>query len=78
MFQASFSFSFFFYFFNLFFALLYQVTGVDLGGHPDSKHGDGDDYERLHPFLAFFLWSFRNSIGDLEVPNTVAWTVISK
>ena len=32
-------FMFAFYFFNLLFGLLYYVSGNDIGGHPDDKHG---------------------------------------
>ena len=55
------------------FALIYRVNGVDIGGHPDSKHGDGDDYENLLPFLSFFMYAYRTSIGDLEAPNAGNW-----
>ena len=76
VFSAAGSFTFFFYLFNCLIALLYQILGVDIGGHPDSSH-DGNDYKRVHPFVAYFLYSFRNSVGDLEAPNAATWTVIS-
>lgn len=67
------AFSIFFYLFCSMFALIYRVNGVDIGGHPDSKHGDGDDYENLLPFLSFFMYAYRTSIGDLEAPNAGNW-----
>ena len=51
------------------FSLIYYFIGNDLGGHPDTNHGDGNDYERTSNLMAFFLYSYRTSIGDLEAPN---------
>lgn len=58
------------------FGLLYDIAGNEIGGHPDDKHGDGDDYERLYRFIAYSLYSYRTAIGDLEAPNAINWTRI--
>lgn len=74
---ASSAFSFFFYTVVIYFAWSYEILGNSTGGHPDSDpHGDGNDYERLHPFLALVLYSYRTSIGDLETPNAILWAQI--
>ena len=71
---AAASFMIFFHLCNGLFALIYQINGVDYGGHPDDRHGSGDDYERLTKFLAYFIYTYRGSIGDLEAPNAILWT----
>ena len=55
------------------FAMLYYYMGFDFGGHPDSNHGDGDDYMRYNDFMHSFFYSYRTSIGDLEAPNAKVW-----
>ena len=71
---AAASFMIFFHLCNGLFALIYQINGVDYGGHPDDRHGSGDDYERLTKFLAYFIYTYRGSIGDIEAPNAILWT----
>ena len=73
VFYAARSFSVFFYLYVLFFAFQYKILKAAITGHPDTNHGDGYDYERLSTFLGFFLFAFRNSIGDIEVPNAEFW-----
>ena len=73
VFYKAFSFSVFFYLFNLLFTFLYIYLGVDIGGFPDLFHGDGNDYMWLSNFISVFLYTYRISIGDLEVPNAAIW-----
>ena len=73
VFYKAFTFSVFFYLFNLIFTFLYIYLGVDIGGFPDSGHGDGNDYMWLNHFISVFLYSYRISIGDIEVPNAMIW-----
>ena len=55
------------------FAMLYFFLGVDIGGHPDTNHGDGNDYENFPSFTGYFFWSYRAAIGDIDAPNASAW-----
>ena len=74
VFFAANAFSVFFYMVVVYFAFSYQILGNQAGGHPDPEpHGDGDDYERLTPFIALIMYSYRTSIGDLDVPNAMVW-----
>ena len=73
VFFKSLPFTTFFYLYNMLFAIQYYYIGVDTGGHPDPLHGDGNDYSRLSRFIAFFIWSYRTSLGDLETPNAAIW-----
>ena len=75
VFYAARSFSVFFYLYILLFSFQYTILKVVISGHPDKGfgHGTGNDYERLSKFLGFFLYAFRNSIGDLQVPNAEYW-----
>lgn len=67
------AFTLFFIFCGIEFGLLYYLAGVDIGGHPDTNHGDGNDYERLLTFIGVFLYAMRTSIGDLQAPNAIIW-----
>ena len=77
VFRQTLAFSLFFYLYNLFIALEYKALKVQRGhDDPDPKgtgHGEADDYERLSEFAGYYLYTFRNSIGDLEVPNAEVW-----
>ena len=69
---------FVFYVFNFIFAYLYYLLGNITGGHPDSGHGDGDDFEYFgfasqNHLFPMFLWSYKNVIGELESPNGKVW-----
>ena len=75
VFSKAFTFSIFFYLFNLIFTFLYLYLGVDIGGFPDNGHGDGNDYKWLTHFISVFLYAYRISIGDIEVPNAMIWEV---
>ena len=75
MFEAM-AFSVFFYSVITLFASGYYILGNKTGGHPDSGHGDGDEYGRLRMNLGIFFYSYRTAIGDLEVPNTSDWDQI--
>jgi len=63
------SFLFFYLVILLFFSLIYQILGVELGL---GFHGDYD-YEQLDVFTAFYIHAFRNSIGDLSTPSYDYW-----
>ena len=49
---------------NLMFALIYRALGVDYN----------EEYLIMHKFFAYFMMSYRNSVGDLSPPESAFWT----
>ena len=57
-------FTLFFIFWIVTFAFLYQILGIDV---------PKDDYAHLSVLARYQIQVFRNSIGDLEVPEFSVW-----
>jgi len=76
-----------------YFALAYYILGSEIDGGDDFSYlapsvsrddgmkddvGDvGNDYSGLDDHWQYLLLSWRNSIGDLSVPNYENWTTIA-
>ena len=56
-----------FLFINLVFAILYQIVGMQI-------HDQHLDYPLVHNYVAFFLFTFRNSLGDTQLPKISYWS----
>ena len=57
---------------NTLFTCLYSIMKVD----PGTFDGEGDqpvDYPGLNRYIALFIMSFRNAIGDLTLPEYGFW-----
>ena len=55
-------------------AVTYGILGITVDkdeDHPD----DGQDYERMSRFIQLLFFTFRNSVGDLIVPDASYWNL---
>jgi hypothetical protein len=52
----------------LIFSFLYRIAGIDV---PNT--GDDAEYPEVNNFILFIIQIFRNSIGDLKVPDYTFW-----
>ena len=55
-----------------FMSVIYAMLGLTLDkddDHPD----DGAEYQQLHRLMKLFLFSYRNAVGDVALPDTTYW-----
>lgn len=60
----------FFYTWIFMFSLIFQILGMQI---PNQESKDSD-YKELNIFVAYFFYTYRNSIGDINAPVTSFWT----
>jgi hypothetical protein len=56
----------FFYTWIFMFSLIFQILGMQI----PNQDGQDSDYKELNIFAAYFLYTYRNSIGDINAPGT--------
>lgn len=61
----------FFYTWIFMFSLIFQILGMQI---PNADGNDTTDYLELNIYVAYFLYTYRNSIGDINAPVTSFWT----
>lgn len=59
----------FFYTWIFMFSLIFQILGMQIPNEDDKD----SDYKELNIFAAYFLYAYRNSIGDIHAPGTAFW-----
>ena len=60
----------FFYTWIFMFSLIFQILGLQIPNQDDFSQ---TDYKELDIFTAYFLYTYRNSIGDINPPGTAFW-----
>lgn len=53
------------------FAIIYGIFGITID--KDDDHPDGAEYEQMGRFAKLYLYAYRNSMGDVNTPDTTYW-----
>lgn len=53
-------------------AIIYGMLGNTIDKDDDHEH-DGHEYEEINRFIKLFIYSYRNSVGDVKVPDNEYW-----
>lgn len=53
-------------------AMMYGMLGVTIDKDDDHPE-DGEQYEQMGRFAKLFFFTYRNSIGDLQIPDSSYW-----
>lgn len=54
------------------FTCLYGILGITIDKDEDHLE-DGEEYQQMGRFTKLYLFAYRNSMGDMNMPDTTYW-----